>query len=40
VLAVGLGLVAIGPVAALPVLGALAAAFALRARPAGVLCQD
>jgi DHA1 family inner membrane transport protein len=40
VLAVGLGLVAIGPVAALPVLGALAAAFALRARPAGVLCRD
>jgi DHA1 family inner membrane transport protein len=40
VLAVGLGLVAIGPVAALPVLGALGAAFALRARPAGVLCRD
>jgi len=40
VLAVGLGLVAIGPVAALPVLGALGAAFALRARSAGVLCRD
>jgi len=40
VLAVGLGLVAIGPVAALPVLGALGAALAHRARPAGVLCRD
>ena len=40
VLAVDLGLVAIGPVAALPVLGALGAALALRARPAGVLCRD
>lgn len=40
VLAVGLGLVAIGPIAALPVLGALGAAFALRRRPAEVLCQD
>ena len=40
VLAVGLGLVAIGPIAALPVLGALGAAFALRRRPTGVLCRD
>ena len=40
VLAVGLGLVAIGPIAALPVLGGLGAAFALRRRPAEVLCRD
>ena len=40
VLAVGLGLVAIGPIAAVPVLGGLGAAFALRRRPAEVLCRD
>jgi DHA1 family inner membrane transport protein len=40
VLAVGLGLVVIGPIAALPVLAALAAAFGLRRRPAPVLCRD
>jgi len=40
VLAVGLGLVAIGPIAAVPVLGGLGAAFAIRRCPAEVLCQD
>jgi DHA1 family inner membrane transport protein len=38
VLAVGLGLVAIGPIAALPVLGATAAAFDLRRGHARALC--
>ena len=36
----GLGLVAIGPIAAVPVLGAAGAAFGLRRRPAEVLCRD
>ncbi len=40
VLAAGLGLAAIGPIAALPVLGATAVAFGLRRRSARVLCRD